>query len=1374
MPFPSSSSSAHDISDHYGLVNLGNTCFLNSVLQLLAVTRPLHALLHPEGDLALPSRALEDGLRTVSLTPNRVPRRKVPALLAIDESKQRAIALPDLTDEEIDQLHALLSLSESFRFTLDKMWKQGSSSSGGAKASSISPKTLLKLLAKKYDQFGDYEQQDAHELLRLLLDAMRMEEIDFIKKVKPNPRGSRSLTPSASTGTLSGASSVSSDERDSAATRQWKRSLPTGGRGDETPTAGEEQQPWTSLVDVLWGGKLASMVVCEGCRHVSHTYEDFLDLSLPLRAEDALSRGGGSGKERRSTRMRLTDRWRSSRPGSTTPGPLDKKAAAEARDTILKGTTEDDAFGPNGVCDTEPSVDTSSAQRKKHRGIRPSSAFGHRAGKEAASADEGEGAAAGSSGSGGWGAWAASLGRSRSARPASAKPQQSSKTVSAAPSADEQSDRDAIDMPDVASLAISQPPSRPSSTQPITATTAADPVHANALNAAFEAKTRGSKDLLSALSNASRPSSRATSKTRERSASSGLGPQLAPELRSSSPGTERANAAQQRGHHPHHQHHHSISNLFPSLHHHPGSSSSSSSRKEPSDQAKYIARVFSESQLHSGASGSDSHQHQPPVSKFRAKVRSDQADTGLVLALRTFHSSEVLSDANAFHCKRCWRRLNPAKGAEREMMRRRRVRRGKRASGSEDSDDAEEREGEKNEEEDVMAGDATGDSDGGGDTAPTPVPQGLAAPVKLVAPQAKRVAIPSLGSLSSDEDSEAEAIAPTAASGDVRIEPPSPPANPSEGDSGARTPVSRTPSDTARPSPAVTGGADDASKSYLDARSGDPEATVKPGEGESLIAQLDAQAEAQTEEEAAAAAAAAAPAPSTSVSTTSTITTSFPGTSTSSLGTQSDAAPSLTTSDTGTSADSTQSSRLAPPVAALSEVRSSDSDPISSSKDLPGSRKAVAANGARSAPGSTMPSPRSATTPLPVPRPLRIAQRSSQSIPRRALKRYLISELPPVLVFHLKRFQMTSGHGKSSFMSSSAGSGSFRKIDDVVSFPEWLDMAEWIAPPREEYDRFGRLKETSDSSVLEERSKEMTQRQAAVVANGHAEGSAADGVESGSEREPDALLSPMPNGGANLGRRPSTWSRIRARATSGGSNSGAERRVSADGASTDLPSRTATPSTSEARVATPRITQEELHEASGTNGAASQRPPRTPSPLYRLYAVVAHHGATLHGGHYTCFVATDRARPRSGAGGATASDGQKVKKKSSATLSKERRQATYDSTATVVAPVPSAVQGGEGEAVECAEPAGSQDAQPPESATDEERRGSSASAQSTASSASRSSTSSSQHLADTAPSTFDAEPRQWVHCSDTMVRTATLEEVLRCKNAYLLAYQRVE
>lgn len=37
---------------------------------------------------------------------------------------------------------------------------------------------LLNAIGRKYDQYLDFRQQDAHEFLRHMLDAMRMEELD--------------------------------------------------------------------------------------------------------------------------------------------------------------------------------------------------------------------------------------------------------------------------------------------------------------------------------------------------------------------------------------------------------------------------------------------------------------------------------------------------------------------------------------------------------------------------------------------------------------------------------------------------------------------------------------------------------------------------------------------------------------------------------------------------------------------------------------------------------------------------------------------------------------------------------------------------------------------------------------------------------------------------------------------------------------------------------------------------------------------------------------------------------------------------------------------------------------------------------------------
>jgi len=70
---------------------------------------------------------------------------------------------------------------------------------------------------------------------------------------------------------------------------------------------------------------------------------------------------------------------------------------------------------------------------------------------------------------------------------------------------------------------------------------------------------------------------------------------------------------------------------------------------------------------------------------------------------------------------------------------------------------------------------------------------------------------------------------------------------------------------------------------------------------------------------------------------------------------------------------------------------------------------------------------------------------SKQMIMRAAYKRYLIATPPPILVIHLKRFQQMSKNPIISFSSS------FKKLEDYVSFPEYLDLAPYLAPKREQY-----------------------------------------------------------------------------------------------------------------------------------------------------------------------------------------------------------------------------------------------------------------------------------------------------------------------------------
>jgi len=64
---------------------------------------------------------------------------------------------------------------------------------------------------------------------------------------------------------------------------------------------------------------------------------------------------------------------------------------------------------------------------------------------------------------------------------------------------------------------------------------------------------------------------------------------------------------------------------------------------------------------------------------------------------------------------------------------------------------------------------------------------------------------------------------------------------------------------------------------------------------------------------------------------------------------------------------------------------------------------------------------------------------------RPAYKRYLIGTPPPVLVIHLKRFQQIS---KTHLLSFSHG---FKKLDDYVTFPEYLDLTPYLAPKKEDF-----------------------------------------------------------------------------------------------------------------------------------------------------------------------------------------------------------------------------------------------------------------------------------------------------------------------------------
>ncbi|KAG1769370.1 peptidase C19, ubiquitin carboxyl-terminal hydrolase 2 [Suillus occidentalis] len=141
----------------------------------------------------------------------------------------------------------------------------------------LKPKELLASIGQKYDQYLDFRQQDAHEFLRHLLDAMQMEEVDIIKKRQPSIKGKKRKRLPAK------AHAPNIDAHDRMQIGQSPLGQVVVPDGDPSPP---EEETLAPFVDMLFGGKLASILVCQACKHVSHTYEDFNDLSLSIKAED--------------------------------------------------------------------------------------------------------------------------------------------------------------------------------------------------------------------------------------------------------------------------------------------------------------------------------------------------------------------------------------------------------------------------------------------------------------------------------------------------------------------------------------------------------------------------------------------------------------------------------------------------------------------------------------------------------------------------------------------------------------------------------------------------------------------------------------------------------------------------------------------------------------------------------------------------------------------------------------------------------------------------------------------------------------------------------------------------------------------------------
>jgi len=171
-----------------GLKNLGNTCFMNSVLQSLSNIEEFCNVL-----TSLPS--LDEQIKSSKDTKKQVDRRISDGVIVTDELKKVLMALKQSDDK-----------------------------------SAISPNSLFEAIWKVVPRFRGYQQQDAHEFLRYMLDRLHTELLHLLPgKLKAEPR-------------------IQSN----------------------------------SLVTSVFGGTLQSCVTCLTCKSTSKTNDPFLDLSIDI------------------------------------------------------------------------------------------------------------------------------------------------------------------------------------------------------------------------------------------------------------------------------------------------------------------------------------------------------------------------------------------------------------------------------------------------------------------------------------------------------------------------------------------------------------------------------------------------------------------------------------------------------------------------------------------------------------------------------------------------------------------------------------------------------------------------------------------------------------------------------------------------------------------------------------------------------------------------------------------------------------------------------------------------------------------------------------------------------------------------------------